>query len=208
MSQNVTDGRNKRQFILVQLPEQLDPKNKNQKIAVDFCEKMGKPHNIAEIAKERLRRASKKILAENPMFAGDLGFRVFKLAESNFKTWDAQGAHDAAELEKQLEMHIAHIRTDRSPDDILSEIILKSGFSLTVPIVKLDLAGKIVFNIADGALFICLEHELTLLLIRAMAEKKPARVVCLDTGFASNDQLKTNAVLIFKNKGVTSFKTI
>jgi len=153
----VTDSRNKRQYILIQLPEQLDPKNKNQKVAVDFCEKMGKPQNIAEIAKERLRRASKKILEENPMFAGDLGFRVYKLSESNFTTWDAQGAHDAAELEKQLELHIVHIRADRSPDDILSEIILKSGFPLTVPAVKLDLAVKTVFNIADGALFICLE---------------------------------------------------
>ena len=205
--ENTIEGGN-RHFILVQLPEPLKPTNKEQKIAADFCDQLGKPRTIAEITKERLRRTSKKIFEQNPMFAGDLGFRVFKLAESNFKTWDAQGAHDAAELEKQLEMHIIHIRADRSPDDILSEIILKSGFSLTVPVVKLDLAGKSVFNIADGALFICLEHELTLPLIRAMAAKKPARVVCLDAGFAGNDQLKTNAVLIFKNKGVTSFKTI
>ena len=195
-----------RKYLLVQLPEPCA----QESIAFKAGFK-----TIADIGKERIRRVIHKLNAADAgkmvldgVNKQDRGFRVFKLAESNFKTWDAQGAHDAAELEKQLEMHITHIRADRSPDDILSEIILKSGFSLTVPVVKLDLAGKIVFNIDDGALFICLEHELTLPLIRAMAEKKPARVVCLDAGFAGNDQLKTNAVLIFKNKGVTSFKTI
>ena len=72
----------------------------------------------------------------------------------------------------------------------------------------LTLAGKTVYSVADGALFICLERELTLELIRAMAEQKPERVVCLDEGFAGNDQLKANAVQIFKTKGVTSFKTV
>jgi len=201
---NQKDGGN-RKFILVQLPEPCAPESAAFKAGFK---------TIADICKERIRRVIHElneadVTKPNPAVpAQDRGFRVFKLAESNFKTWDAQGAHDAAELEKQLEMHIAHIRADRSPDDILSEIILKSGSPLTVPVVKLDLAGKTVFRIADGALFICLEHELTLPLIRAMAEKKPARVVCLDVGFAGNDQLKTNAVLIFKNKGITSFKTI
>lgn len=63
-------------------------------------------------------------------------------------------------------------------------------------------------SVAAGALLICLERELTLELIRGMAEKKPERVVCLDEGFTGNDQLKANAVQIFKNKGVTSFKTV
>ena len=138
----------------------------------------------------------------------DRGFRVFKLAESNFKPWNAQSAQDAKALEQQLELHIAHIRDDRSPEDILSEILLKSGFSLTTPVEKITLAGKAVHSVADGALFICLEHELTLELIRAMAGKKPGRVVCLDEGFAGNDQLKANAVQIFKAKGITTFKTV
>ena len=68
--------------------------------------------------------------------------------------------------------------------------------------------GKTVFSAASGALFICLERKLTMELIRAMAEQKPERVVCLDEGFAGNDQLKTNAVQIFKTKGITSFKTV
>ena len=63
-------------------------------------------------------------------------------------------------------------------------------------------------SVAAGALLICLERELTLELVRAIADKKPERLVCLDEGFAGNDQLKANAVQIFKNKGVTSFKTV
>ena len=68
--------------------------------------------------------------------------------------------------------------------------------------------AKTVYSIADGALFICLERQITIELVRAMAEAKPERVVCLDEGFAGNDQLKANAVQIFKTKGVTSFKTV
>ena len=101
-----------------------------------------------------------------------------------------------------------HIRDGRTPDDILYELLLKSGFPLTTPVEKLSLAGKTVYSVAGGALVICLERELTLDLIRAIAEKKPERVVCLDEGFAGNDQLKANAVQIFKTKGVTSFKTV
>ena len=73
---------------------------------------------------------------------------------------------------------------------------------------QLTMEGKIVFSAAGRALFICLERNLTLELIRAMAEQKPERMVCLDEGFAGNDQLKANAVQIFKTKGVTSFKTV
>jgi adenine-specific DNA-methyltransferase len=139
----------------------------------------------------------------------DRGFKVFKLAESNFMPWNAQVEQgNTAALEKQLDLHVDHIRDGRTSDDILYEILLKSGFLLTTPIKKIALAGKTIHSAADGALFICLEKELTLELIRAMAEQKPARVVCLDEGFKGNDQLKANAVQIFKTKGVTSFKTV
>jgi adenine-specific DNA-methyltransferase len=111
-------------------------------------------------------------------------------------------------LKTQLELHIDHIREGRTPNDILYEILLKSGFQLTTPVEKIIMEGKTVFSAAGGALFICLERNLTLELIRAMAEQKPERVVCLDEGFAGNDQLKANAVQIFKTKGITSFKTV
>ncbi len=79
---------------------------------------------------------------------------------------------------------------------------------MTVPVEALTLAGKTVYSVAEGALLVCLERELTLEAIRAMAERQPERVVCLDEGFAGNDQLKANAVQTFKTKGVTSFRTV
>lgn len=138
----------------------------------------------------------------------DRGFKVLKLAESNFKPWNADVPHDAPTLEQQLDLHVDHIRDGRTAEDLLYEILLKSGFPLTTPVEDLKLGGKTVHSVADSALFICLERALTLELIRAMAEKKPERVVCLDEGFAGNDQLKANAVQIFKTKGITSFKTV
>lgn len=200
LNMNEEDGGN-RKFILVQLPE---PTTQQE------CP------TISEICKERIRRVIKKLndVAQKKLpLKGeqkqDGGFRVFKLAESNFKTWTADlPTGDVAVLKKQLDLHINHIRDARTPEDILYEILLKSGFSPTTPVEKLAIEGKTVFSAAGRALFICLEHNLTLELIRAMAEKKPERVVCLDEGFAGNDQLKANAVQIFKTKGVTSFKTV
>jgi len=207
---NKQDGGN-RKFILVQLPE---PTGRE-----DYP-------TIADITKERVRRVIKKFNDED---AGkldlddagkqDRGFRVFKLAESNFTPWNADIPHDASALEKQLDLHIDHIRDGRTADDILYEILLKSGFPLATPVETLTFPRhpdplppgereKIVHSVAGGALFICLERELTLELIRAMAEARPERVVCLDEGFAGNDQLKANAVQIFKTKGVTTFKTV
>lgn len=190
-----------RNFILVQLPE---PTGRE-----DYS-------TITDICKERVRRVIKKLNDEAndklPLQGSqkqDRGFRVFKLAESNFKTWNANlPTGDVVALKQQLELHIDHIREGRTSEDILYEILLKSGFPLTTPVEKLSIEGKTVFSAAGGALFICLERNLTLELIRAMAEKKPERVVCLDEGFAGNDQLKANAVQIFKTKGVTSFKTV
>ena len=138
----------------------------------------------------------------------DRGFRVFKLAESNFTPWAADMPHDAEALEEQLEMHVDHVREGRSAEDILYELLPKSGFPLTAPVDKIELGGKAVYSVADGMLFICLDRDLSLELIRAMADRKPERVICLDEGFAGNDQLKANAVQLFKTKGVTSFKTV
>ena len=199
---NEQDGGH-RKFILVQLPEPTGRENYP---------------TIADITKERVRRVIKNLNDEDSTEAPglfdenapkqDRGFRVFKLAESNFMPWNAEVPHDAPTLERQLEMHVDHIREGRTADDILYEILLKSGFPLTTPVEKVTLAGLTVHSVASGALFICLELELTLELIRAMADKKPERVFCLDEGFAGNDQLKANAVQIFKTKGITSLKTV
>jgi adenine-specific DNA-methyltransferase len=189
-----------RRFILVQLPEPT----RNAEFPT-----------IAEFCKERIRRVIKNMNADNAAtltFGGatklDFGFRVFKLAESNFTAWDARVPHDAERVVKQLEFHVDHIRDDRSTDDILFELLLKSGFPVTTPVETQSLAGKTVYSVARGALLICLERQLTLDLIRAMAQKNPERIVCLDDGFEGNDQLKANAVQTFRTKGVTSFKTV
>lgn len=187
-------------FILVQLPE---PTGRS-----DYS-------TIADICKERVRRIIKKLNDDDAgkldMREGtkpDRGFRVYKLAESNFTEWDARVEHDAEALQKQLELHVDHIREGRSAADILYELLLKSGFPLTTPVEKMTLAGKTVYAVASGVLMICLEQSLTLELIRAIADAKPERVVLLDAGFTKNDQLKANAVQTFRTKGVTSFKTV
>ncbi len=186
-----------RKFILVQLPE---PTKRE-----DFL-------TVADITKERVRRVIKKLdeaeAGQLPLNGKqDRGFRVFKLAESNFKGWQAQIPRDSAALAHQLEMHIEHLREGRSSEDILYEILLKSGFPLTVPVETLDQAGKPVYSVAGGGMLICLEKALTIETIRALAALKPARVVCLDAGFGGDDALKANAVQIFKSQNVV-FKTV
>ena len=195
---NKSDGGH-RKFSLVQLPEPTG--------RADFP-------TIADITKARVRRAIDKVAKETkgqlPLGAGggeDLGFRVFKLADSNFTAWDSGASKDVQQLGEQLSLHMQHVQKGRTGADILYEILLKSGFPLTAPVEKLQLAEKNVFAVAGGMMLICLEHELTLDAIRAMADKKPERVVCLDEGFAGNDQLKTNAVQTFKTKGVV-FRTV
>lgn len=200
--------RGNRQFILVQLPEPCPSDSVAAQDGYDL---------VTDICKERVRRVIKKLndeedQAEPSLFDGnkpeqDRGFRVFKLATSNFKPWNTDRSTDAEELVHQLELHIDHIDEGRTQEDILYEILLKSGFPLTASVEKRQLAGKMVYGV-EGELLICLENELTLELIRAMAGEKPQRVVCLDEGFAGNDQLKVNAVQILKTEGITSFKTV
>ena len=203
---NNEDG-GKRSFLLVQLPEPVDPDSAAGKAGFQ---------TIAEVCEERVRRVIKKLDEaddgqldlDGDRSGRDRGFRIYKLTESNFKPWEADKPRDAAALGKQMELHIEHIRESRSGDDLLYEILLKSGFPLTTPVETLSLAEKQVYSIASGALLVCLERELTLEAIRAMAKLKPERIVCLDAGFAKNDQLKANAVQEFRNKGVTSFRTV
>jgi adenine-specific DNA-methyltransferase len=192
---NREDGAH-RKFILVQLPEPTE--------STRFP-------TVTDIGKERIRRVIARIKDTRDV-AGhrvpSLGVRIFSLAESNFQPWNADSLKDAEELVRQLELHANHIRDDRTTEDLLYEILLKSGFPLTTSVERLKLAGKVVYSIAGGAMLICLERELTLEAIRATAEYKPERVVCLDQGFAGNDSLKANAVQLFKTKGITSFKTV
>ena len=197
LDQNGKDG-GKRSFIMVQLPERID--------RTDYP-------TIAEITKERVRRVIRKMNESDAnelslKDKADRGFKVFKLQGSNFKAWNADAPKDAEQLGKQLEMHVQHIETGRTQEDILFEILLKSGFPLSTRLERLTLSGQTVFSIAEGAMLVCLEKELTEAVIKEMAARKPERIVCLDAGFAGNDQLKTNAAQTFKAKGVTSFRTV
>ena len=178
-----------RKFIVVQLPERI-------KEPSEFA-------TVAEIGKERIRRAAKKIADEKSQSdlgdngELDLGFKVFKLARSNFKVWEGD-SEKITDLGQQLKEHIDHIAADTDPEAILYELLLKTGCSLTAPVEKLTLAGKEVFAIDDGDLLICLEKEISQEVIDAIANKNPSRVICLDESFGNNDQLKTNAVHTFK----------
>lgn len=203
---NNDDGGN-RKFIMVQLPETIEENSEAYKAGYK---------TIADIGKERIRRVIKKIKGEQEkkkdLFSGDkpqpdLGFKVFKLQPSNFKLWDGDVAKDEEAIKKQIKLFVEHINPQSCQEDILYEILLKSGFPLTTKIEKTVLAEKDVFSIADGSMLICLEKDLTPEVIKEMAEMKPVRVVCLDEGFKGNDQLKTNAVQIMKTRNIT-FRTV
>ncbi len=163
--------------------------------------KNGKPKDLANLETSIEELKTKIANIEST----DLGFKVFKLDRSNFKVWDGAVEND---VPRQIEMAINHLEPDSKELDILYEILLKAGFELTLPIKELSLADKKVYSIEDDALLICLEGELNEAVIRAIAAKEPARVVCLDSSFKDNDQLKTNAVQIMKSHKVHDFKTV
>ena len=207
MDLNREDGGNRR-YICVQLPEPTDDKSEAYKAGYS---------TIAEISKERIRRVSSKIKAEadeqTDLLAEDkapldLGFRVFKLQKSNFSVWDSTHTTDPTQIALQLEQHIDHIAPEASQQAILFELLLKSGYELTTSIETLTLADKTVYSIADNALLICLEKELTIEVMNAIAALEPSRVIVLDEGFQNNDQLKTNSTLTLKAKGVHEFRTV
>lgn len=189
------EGAENYQFILVQLPEVLDKSVSGQRGAWEFCKKNALPHNISEVSKERLRRALASIASASNEDAD--GFSVFKLSESNFAIWAGDPEGDLAQ---QLALHIDHVDEKSRAEDILYELLIKSGFGLTESVERRSIEGKDVFAIADGALLICLDTEITPELVDALADAEPVQVICLDAGFKGNDQLKTNAVQTFKSR--------
>ena len=195
MRLNAQDGGN-RKFILVQLPGPLDPESKEQKTAAEYCKANKIPLNISALCQERVRRVVKDVSDQEGKELG-LGFKVFKLSESNFKVWESNA--EKINLEEKLFDHVDHVKKDRTQEDVLYELLLKSGFPLTVRIEKVRLADKDVFSIEDGVMLVCLDKELTQDVIEAMAASKPRRVICLDEGFKNNDQLKVNVVQFFKS---------
>ena len=213
MSQNTMDS-GRRRYIVVQLPEIIDPTKSSQKVAADFCDRLGKPRNLAELTKERLRRAAKKIKEENPQFTGDLGFRVFKLDTSNIRAWEP----DSDDLKQTLLDSIDHIKSDRSQDDILYELLLKLGLDLCVPVETRTIAGKAVRSIGAGTLIACLDERIARGEVDSLAfgiadwhkQLEPtgdATVIFRDSAF-EDDVAKTNLAAILEQHGLGNVRSL
>ena len=231
MAQNILDANN-RHYILVQLPERLDPNRGEQKTAADFCDQIGKPRTIAELTKERLRRAATKIRASSvsqtgatgqlgledmpqpPAPAPDLGFRVFKLDHSNIRAWNPQ----PVDLEQAVIDYQDHLLAGRSESDILYELLLKLGLDLCVPIATRQLAGLDVHAVGGGVLLACLAPAITSADVEALAqgiiawhqELAPAgesACVFCDSAF-EDDVAKTNLTAILAQSGIENVQSL
>lgn len=185
MQLNAEDGGN-RKFIMVQLPEETDEKSEAFKAGYK---------NICEIGKERIRRAGVKIKEENPMTTADLdtGFRVLKLDSTNMK----DVYYNPAEYEMSFFDTLAdNIKEDRTPEDLLFQVMLDLGVLLSSKIEETTISGKKVFNVADGFLYACFDNNVTEDVITEIAKKNPYYFVMRDSSMA-NDSVATNFDQIF-----------
>ena len=197
------ENQSKIRYMVIQLPEPTEKSSEAFKSGYK---------NIADIGKERIRRASTKINEESKqsIFSSeiDLGFKVFKLDSSNIKGWDGQPEN----LENSLFESQDNIKSDRKEDDVLFEILLKYGLDLTLPIEEKVIEGKKVFNVGFGALFICLGNDLTSKVAEGIGQWKETlkpetcRVIFKDGGFT--DVEKTNSVQTLKRFGIQEIKSI
>ena len=185
MQLNAEDNGN-RKFIMVQLPEETDEKSEAHKAGYK---------NICEIGKERIRRAGDKIKEESPMTTADLdtGFRVLKLDSANMK----DVYYNPADYELNLFDTLAdNIKEDRTPEDLLFQVMLDLGVELSSKIEESNISGKKVFNVADGFLYACFDENVTEDVITEIAKKNPYYFVMRDSSMA-NDSVATNFEQIF-----------
>ena len=191
-------------FILVQLPEDLDKSllsastdaKKNIRNAIDLLDKIGKPHLLTEIAKERIRRAGAKIKEENPDKAQNLdtGFRVLKLDSSNMKEV-FYSPKDTAQ--QDLFSLVDNVKDDRTSEDLLFQVMLELGATLDSKIEESVVDGKTIYNVADGYLVACFNQEVTDEVVTAIAKMQPMYAVLRDTSLV-DDATATNFEQIFK----------
>lgn len=203
MELNAEDEGN-RKFIMVQLPEPTDEESEAFKAGY---------RNISEIGKERIRRAGEKIIEDNKDKEGieelDIGFKAFKLDSSNIKEWNP----DYDNLEYTIEDMIDNFVPGRTEKDILYEIMLKYGIDLTFPIDEHGINGKKVYSVGLGALFACLDDDITLDVVDGIVKLKNdinpevTRAIFKDKGF-SNDSVKTNAILTLKRNGIEEIMSV
>lgn len=217
MQLNAEDGGN-RKYICVQLPEPTPEDSEARKAGYA---------TIPEIAKERIRRAGKKIVEEQKektekegdLFVEepkklDIGFKVFKLDSSNINSWDSNPEN----LETALQNSLFNIKDDRSEDDLLYEILIKYGIELTEKINRHSIDGKTVYEMGAGSLIVCLADNLTTDVAEGIGklfeEVSPegvdinCRVVFKDSGFNGSDEVKTNTMLILKQHGILNVTSV
>lgn len=183
MLQNCEDNGN-RQFVMVQLPESL----------ADNKDAIKEGYNtICDVGKERIRRAAKKIAEENPQAQFDGGFRVLKCDTSNMK----EVYYNPAEYEPSLFSRLENnIKEDRTPEDLLFQVMLDLGVLLSSKIEETTIAGKKVFNVEDNYLIACFDDNVTEEVITEIAKQKPYYFVMRDSSMA-NDSVATNFEQIF-----------
>ena len=176
MQLNAEDGGN-RKYIMVQLLEKTPEDSEARKAGY---------YTIPEIAKERIRRAGKKIKEESPLTTQNLdtGFRVFRLADSNFEeVKKAPGEYDQA----QLDLFLNNVKSDRTDLDLLFGAMLSWGVQLSLPMISEEVDGKMIYSVNDGDLVACFADDITENIVKAMADKQPLRVLFRDSCFARDD---------------------
>lgn len=221
MALNAEDAENgetgKRKFIMVQIPEAIDAKD-NQS-AYEFCVNNNMPPNIAEISKERIRRAAAHITSELPetvdSTALDFGFKAYKLADSNFIPWQQPANYDADSLMAQLEQHLDPIVDTATTDGIITELMLKEGYTLTADVIEVDgyylvtqndaLIDNFDADSSDNAgtsmrLAIVLDDMTTDKATQIIA-RAPNKTLIMDRAFR-DDANKANIVLQFEDAGL------
>lgn len=188
MQLNAEDGGN-RKFIMVQLPEETPEDSEARKAGYK---------TIPEIAKERIRRAGKKIKEESPLTTADLdtGFRVFRLDEGNYE--DVKRSPKEFKQD-QLDLFLNNIKTDRNDLDLLFGCMLDWGVQLSLPMTQEVVDGKTIYTVNDGDLVACFAENVSEDVVKAMAEKMPLRVIFRDSCFAQ-DADKINIYETFKQK--------
>lgn len=176
MQLNAEDEGN-RKYIMVQLPEETPEDSEARKAGYN---------TIPEIAKERIRRAGKKIKEESPLTTQNLdtGFRVFRLADSNFEeVKKAPGEYD----QSQLDLFLNNVKSDRTDLDLLFGAMLSWGVQLSLPMTSEEVDGKMIYSVNDGDLVACFADDITENIVKAMADKQPLRVLFRDSCFARDD---------------------
>lgn len=188
MQLNAEDGGN-RQYIMVQLPEETPEDSEARKAGYN---------TIPDIAKERIRRAGKKIKEESPLTTADLdtGFRVFRLEEGNYE--DVKRSPKEFKQD-QLDLFLNNIKTDRNDLDLLFGCMLDWGVQLSLPMTQEVVDGKTIYTVNDGDLVACFAENVSEDVVKAMADKMPLRVIFRDSCFAQ-DADKINIYETFKQK--------